>query len=93
MKAIWNGAVIAESDDTVIVENNHYFPKSALKSELFSPSDTTTFCPLKGHASYFTVTVDGQSNEDAAWSYLEPYEAASQIRDHVAFWKGVEVVA
>lgn len=91
MKAVWNNTVLAESDDTVIVENNHYFPIAAINKTLFSESKTTTFCPWKGEASYFSVIVDGETNTDAAWYYPEPYEAASQIRDRVAFWKGVEV--
>jgi uncharacterized protein (DUF427 family) len=90
-QAIWNGAVIAESDDTVVVEGNHYFPRSSLKTEHFADSDKHTVCPWKGTASYLTVTVDGKSNSDAAWYYLDPKDAAAQIRDRVAFWKGVAV--
>jgi uncharacterized protein (DUF427 family) len=90
-KAVWNGAVIAESDDTVIVENNHYFPRSAVRKDYLRPSDTTTRCPWKGTASYFTLEVDGQQNPDAAWYYPEPKDAAAEIRDRVAFWRGVEV--
>jgi uncharacterized protein (DUF427 family) len=91
MRATWNGAVLAQSDDTVIVEDNHYFPREALASEHFKPSETHSTCPWKGEASYLTVEVDGELNEDAAWFYPEPKEAAGNIRDHVAFWKGVEV--
>lgn len=92
MRAIWNETVIAESDDTVVVEGNHYFPPGSLRREAFSDSAKTSVCPWKGTASYYTVTVDGQENQDAAWHYPAPKEAASQIKDHVAFWKGVEVV-
>jgi uncharacterized protein (DUF427 family) len=91
MRAIWNDTVIAESEDTVVVEGNHYFPASALKREHFAPTDTTTVCPWKGTASYYTVTVDGQANKDAAWYYPEPKDAAKEIKDHVAFWRGVQV--
>ncbi|HNE88654.1 MAG TPA: DUF427 domain-containing protein, partial [Actinomycetota bacterium] len=89
MRATWNGAVLAESDATVIVEGNHYFPPDSLNREYFSDSDTHTVCPWKGTASYYSVTVDGQVNEDAAWVYPQPKEAASEIADHVAFWRGV----
>ncbi|QJD79284.1 DUF427 domain-containing protein [Spirosoma rhododendri] len=91
MKAVWNGQVIAESDDTVVVENNHYFPKESLRAELIADSTTHTTCPWKGVASYYTLTVDGKSNTDAAWYYPDPKPAASQIKDRVAFWKGVQV--
>ncbi len=93
MRATWNGAVLAESDATVIVEGNHYFPPDSLNREYFSDSDTHTVCPWKGTASYYSVTVDGQVNEDAAWVYPQPKEAASEIADHVAFWRGVTVEA
>ena len=89
--ATWNGKVVAESDQTVVVEGNDYFPKTSLKAEFFKPSATRTHCPWKGEASYYTVDVDGQKNVDAAWYYPEPKDAAKQIKDHVAFWKGVEV--
>ena len=92
MKAIWNGKVIAESEDTVIIEGNHYFPKSAIKWEYLDDSQTNTVCPWKGTASYYTVNVDGKSNEDAAWYYPSPSELAKSIKDRVAFWKGVEIV-
>ncbi len=91
--ASWNGTVIAESDDTVVVEGNHYFPREAVKEGVLDASAHTSVCPWKGTASYFSVVVDGQTNEDAAWSYPEPKDAAAQIRDRVAFWKGVEVSA
>lgn len=91
MKAIWNGTVIAESDDTVEVEGNQYFPREAIKSEYFQESNHTSVCPWKGTASYFTLKVDGEENADAAWYYPEPKEAASEIADRVAFWKGVTV--
>lgn len=91
MRAMWNGAVLAESDDTVVVEGNHYFPPSAVVDEYFEPSETHTVCPWKGVASYRSVVVDGQRNEDAAWFYPEPKDAAQEIEDRVAFWRGVEV--
>ena len=92
MKAIYNGVVIAESDDTVVVEGNHYFPPDALKKEYFQPSNHTTVCGWKGTASYYHVTVNGQRNEDAAWYYPTPKEAAKNVAGRVAFWKGVQVV-
>lgn len=91
MKAIWNGKVIAESDDTIVIEGNHYFPHEAIKKEFFKPSDTQTVCHWKGTASYYTVDVDGNSNVDAAWYYPEVSEMAKSIKNRVAFWKGVEV--
>ena len=91
MKAIWKGTVVAESDDTVVVEGNHYFPPGSVRAELLEPSETTTHCPWKGDASYRSIVVDGERNPDAAWYYPEPKEAAAQIKDRVAFWKGVEV--
>lgn len=93
MKAIWNNTIIAESDNTVVVEGNHYFPKDAIKSEFFADSSTHTTCPWKGSASYYSLQVDGKANPDAAWYYPEPKDAANQIKDHVAFWKGVRVEA
>ena len=92
-KATWNGTVIAESDDTVIVENNHYFPMTSVRGELLRPSDTTTVCPWKGTASYYSLEVDGQANPDAVWYYPQPKDAAKQITDRVAFWRGVVVEA
>ncbi|MEM8898963.1 MAG: DUF427 domain-containing protein [Bacteroidota bacterium] len=91
MKAIYNGKVIAESDKTVVIEGNHYFPLTTIKSEYFKASELHTTCPWKGLASYYTVEVDGKVNEDAAWYYPEPKAAAAAIKDHVAFWRGVEV--
>jgi uncharacterized protein (DUF427 family) len=91
MKAIWNNAVIAESDETIIVEGNHYFPATAIKSEYFQPSETHTTCGWKGEASYYNVVVDGEVNKDAAWYYPKPKEAAQNIENYVAFWKGVKV--
>ena len=93
MKAIWNGRTIAESDDTVVVEGNHYFPADAVNKEYFSPSSTHTICPWKGTASYYNLDVDGKENPNAAWVYPEPKDAAKEIKGRVAFWKGVEVVA
>lgn len=92
-RATWNGAVIAESDDTVIVENNHYFPRASVRPEVLSDSTTHTVCPWKGTASYYSITVDGQTNSDAAWYYPQPKDAAAQIVDRIAFWKGVTVEA
>jgi uncharacterized protein (DUF427 family) len=91
MKATWNGAVLAQSEDTVVVEGNHYFPVDSLNKELFVESSTHSNCPWKGIASYYSVSVDGKTNADAAWYYPEPKEAAKQIKGHVAFWKGVKV--
>lgn len=91
MKAIWKGTVIAESDDTVVVEGNHYLPRAALRPDLIQPGTKTTICSWKGVAHYYTLAVDGQRNVDAVWYYPEPKTAASQINDRVAFWKGVQV--
>jgi uncharacterized protein (DUF427 family) len=90
-RAIWNGTVLAESDDTVVVEGNHYFPRDAVRGDLLVDSDTHSVCPWKGTASYLSVVVDGQTNTDAAWYYSEPKEAATEITGRLAFWKGVEV--
>jgi len=92
MKAIWNGQVLAESDDTVVVEGNHYFPESSVKREFFEPSTSSTYCGWKGSASYYTVTVAGERNPDACWYYAEPMDAATHVKGRVAFWKGVQVV-
>lgn len=89
--ATWNGIVIAETDTFETVEGNVYFPRSALKPEYFEESSHTTVCPWKGTASYFNVVVDGQTNQNAAWYYPEPMQAANNIKGYVAFWKGVEV--
>ena len=91
MKAVWNGCAIAESNDTMVVEGNHYFPADAIKKEYFKPSATPYTCPWKGEASYYTLIVDGKENKDAAWYYPDPKEAAKEIKGRVAFWKGVEV--
>ncbi|MEL6771239.1 MAG: DUF427 domain-containing protein [Bacteroidota bacterium] len=93
MKATWNDATLADSDDTVVVEGNHYFPTGALDKAHFEASSHTTRCPWKGTAHYYHVVVDGQRNENAAWYYPEPKPAASEIKDRVAFWKGVRVSA
>jgi uncharacterized protein (DUF427 family) len=91
MKAIWNGEVIAESDDTVVVENNHYFPTESLKKEYFKPSNLTSVCHWKGTANYYNVDVNGKSNENAGWYYAEPSDLAKPIKNKVAFWKGVQI--
>lgn len=91
MRAVWNNTVLAESDDTVIVEGNHYFPPDSIRQEHFRPSATQTSCPWKGEASYYDVAVDGEVNKDAAWYYPEPKDAAKEIKGRVAFWKGVKV--
>lgn len=93
MKAIWKGTVIAESDVTVVLEGNHYFPAASLKRAHFTPSDHHTTCPWKGDASYFHVVVDGEENRNAAWYYPTPKAAATEIAGRVAFWKGVQVQA
>ncbi len=90
-KAIWNGAVLAESDETVIVEGNHYFPRDSINQEYFADSNNRTFCPWKGQASYYSVEVDGEVNANAAWYYPNPSSAANQIADYIAFWRGVKV--
>ncbi len=91
VQASWNGQVIAESDETVIVEGNHYFPRSSVREDVLAPSDMTSVCPWKGTASYYSLNVDGKQNPDAAWYYPDPKEAAGNITDHLAFWRGVEV--
>ena len=91
MKAIWKGQVIAESDRTVIVEGNHYFPKEAVKAEFLRDSPTHTTCPWKGVASYYSLQVDSETNRDAAWYYPQTKDAAKHIEGYVAFWKGVKV--
>ena len=92
MRAIWNDAVIAESNDTVVVEGNHYFPLDSVNESFLRPSDKTSVCPWKGTANYFTLSVDGAENTDAAWYYASPKSAAAQIAGRVAFWQGVQVV-
>ncbi|PYP87744.1 MAG: hypothetical protein DMF61_08845 [Blastocatellia bacterium AA13] len=91
MKAIWHDAVLAESDDTIVVEGNNYFPPDSIKREYFKDSSTHTICPWKGEASYYEITVGDAVNKDAAWYYPDPKEAAKEIKNYVAFWKGVEV--
>ena len=87
-RATWNGTTIARSDDTVVVEGNHYFPADSLDRSLIRESDTHTVCPWKGTASYYTLVVDGKENVDAVWYYPEPKDAARQIAGRVAFWRG-----
>ena len=91
MKAIWKGVTIAESNETIVVEGNHYFPSSDIDMEYMMPSKTKTTCPWKGVANYYTINVGGELNKDACWYYSEPKEAAKNIQGHVAFWRGVEV--
>lgn len=93
MRALWNGTVVAESDETVVVEGNHYFPHDSVRWELFTPTDTHTTCPWKGLASYWSVDAGGRQGVDVAWSYPEPKAAAQEITGHVAFWRGVTVEA
>jgi uncharacterized protein (DUF427 family) len=90
-RATWNGKVIAESDKTIIVEGNHYFPPASVRKEFLRPSETHTVCGWKGTASYHSLEVNGNKNPDAAWYYPDPKDAASNIKDYIAFWKGVEV--
>ena len=90
-RAVWNGTVLAESPDTIVVEGNHYFPEAAIKREHFRPSERHTVCGWKGTASYYTLEVNGQTNADAAWYYPDPKPEAEQIKGRVAFWKGVQV--
>lgn len=92
MKAIWNGVTIAESNDTIVIENNHYFPADSINKDFFKESKTHTNCPWKGVASYYSLEVDGAKNEDAAWYYPAASELAKQIEGYVAFWKGVEIL-
>ena len=92
MRAIWNDSVIAESHDTVVVEGNHYFPLDAVNRDMLETSSKTSVCPWKGTANYYSVNVAGKQNPDAAWYYAEPKDAAAEIKDRIAFWRGVEVV-
>lgn len=92
-KAVWNDTVLAESDETILVEGNHYFPPEAINSEFFVKSEAQTVCPWKGVASYYDVVVSGERNRSAAWVYPTPSAAAADIKDHVAFWRGVRVEA
>jgi uncharacterized protein (DUF427 family) len=91
MKAVWNGKVLAESDDLVLVEGNHYFPMESLNRDFVTYSNHKSSCPWKGQASYFSLLVDGELNQDAAWYYADPKPAAAEIKNRVAFWKGVQV--
>lgn len=91
MKAIWNDAILAESEHTLAVEGNHYFPPDSIHKEHFLSSDRHTTCPWKGEARYYHITVDGQTNADAAWYYPAPKQAAAHIKNYVAFWRGVKV--
>jgi uncharacterized protein (DUF427 family) len=93
VKAVWNNATIAESENTVIVEGNHYFPPESVNSALLRPSTTTSRCPWKGTASYHSIEVDGQTNADAAWYYPTPSAAAAEITGRIAFWKGVKILS
>ena len=92
MKAIWKNVTLAESNETIIVEGNHYFPPDTINRQYVKESDTHTTCPWKGQASYYHIDVGGEVNKDAAWHYPDPKDAAQNIKNHVAFWKGVEVV-
>ena len=89
--ATWQGEVIAESDETIVVEGNHYFPQESIRQQYFQPSDNTTVCGWKGVANYYDIVVEGQTNEGAAWYYADPKPEAENIKGYVAFWKGVEV--
>ena len=91
VKAMWNGVTIAESDDTVVVEGNHYFPRASVAAGVLTDSATTSVCPWKGTAHYHSVSAGGAVNRDAAWYYPEPKTAAAEIKDRIAFWKGVKV--
>ena len=91
VEARWNGSLIAKSDETVIVEGNHYFPADSVDAAVLQPSSTTTICPWKGIAHYYSLHVDGADKPDAAWYYPEPKQAAEEIRGRIAFWKGVTV--
>lgn len=93
MKAMWNGHVIAESDDTVFVEGNYYFPMNAVRESFLQDSDTTSLCSWKGIANYYHLVVEGVQNENAAWFYKNPKEAAKRVAGRIAFWRGVQVVA
>lgn len=91
MKAIWKDTVVAEADNTVVIEGNHYFPGESLKREFTLPSNTKTMCSWKGQASYLTLFVNGEANPDAVWTYPDPKDAAAEIKGRVAFWKGVQI--
>ncbi len=91
MKAVWNNVIIAESDDTIVVEGNHYFPSDSVKKEYLRESDFSTMCGWKGMANYYTVSVDGKENKDSAWYYAEPNDAAKKIKGRIAFWNGIKI--
>ena len=91
-KAVWNGKVVAESDQTIVIEGNHYFPPDSVNQAFLEHSDHHTTCPWKGHATYFDVVVEGEVNANSAWTYPAPKEIAKEIRDYVAFWRGVKVM-
>ena len=93
VQAVWNGAMLAESDDTIVVEGNHYFPADSLNRQYFHPSSHKSLCPWKGVASYYSITVGGVTNPDAAWYYPHPSPLARKVKNRVAFWNGVQVVA
>ena len=92
MKALWKDTLLAESNETIIIENNHYFPRESLVDKYFKPSETTSECPWKGNAKYYTLNINGKRNEDAAWYYPAPKEAAIKIKGYIAFWKGVSII-
>ncbi len=92
MRAIWKGEIIAETENTVVVEGNHYFPPDSVNKNLLKPSPTTTGCPWKGTARYYSVVVGDEENRDAAWYYSDPKKEAAEIKDHIAFWRGVDVL-
>jgi uncharacterized protein (DUF427 family) len=92
MKAVWNNTVIAESDETIVVEGNHYFPPNSVKKDFIASSDKDSFCPWKGTAHYYSIEVNGEKNQDAAWYYPEPKEKARHIKGYIAFWNGVEII-
>lgn len=93
MKAIWNGVILAESDDTVVVETNHYFPADSINNDYFQKNSNHSSCPWKGEASYYDIVVDGKTNPDAAWYYPEPKDAAKEIAGRIAFWRGVKITS
>jgi len=92
MKAIWKDTLLAESDDTIVVESNHYFPPDSIKKDFFQPSDSRSSCHWKGEASYYSIKIGDELNEDSAWYYPAPKAEASNIKDYIAFWKGIEVI-
>ena len=91
VQATWNGEILAESNDTIVVEGNHYFPPESIRAEFFTPSDTTSICGWKGKANYHSLKVNGAENPDAAWYYADPKPEAGKVRGRIAFWKGVKV--